>query len=122
MLTSILNSVKKVLGILADDDSFDEDILMHINSAFVTLTQLGIGPELGFTIEDDSITWDAFIGTDKRLSSVKSYIYLRVKLLFDPPQTSYLIDALNQQRLEFEGRLSMYREDTAWQDPNTVLA
>lgn len=122
MITSILTSVKKVLGIPADDESFDEDVLMFINTAFVTLTQLGLGPELGFTIVDDSATWDDFTEADKRLSSVPSYVFLRVKLLFDPPQTSYLIQALNDQRLEIEGRLSMYREDTAWQDPNTVLA
>ena len=121
MEQSILKSVRKVLGFAPDDTSFDEDILMHTNSVFNTLTQLGIGPTDGFSIEDDSVEWDAFIGTDKNLNSVKSYIYLRLRLIFDPPQTSYLIQALNEQRLELESRLNMYREDTAWTDPNTLV-
>jgi hypothetical protein len=119
--TSILDSVKKTLGIDAAYTAFDEDIVMHINSVFSTLTQLGIGPETGFDISDDTATWDAFVGTDKRLNSVKSYVYLRVRLLFDPPATSYLIESLNTQRQELEWRLNAYRESTAWVDPTVVV-
>lgn len=128
MEESILKSVKKVLGIDASYTAFDLDILIHINSVFATLNQLGIGPESGFTIEDDTTLWAAFIGSDKRLSSVKTYVYLKVRLLFDPPATSYLVDAFTKQALELEWRLNAYRESYAWTPPdgdppaeNTVL-
>lgn len=115
---SILSDIKKVLGIEAEYTSFDPDVLMHINTAFSTLNQLGIGPEDGYMIEDDEPTWDAFLGDDLRLNSVKSYVYLRVRLLFDPPATSYLIEAMRKQVEEFEWRLNVYREETAWEDPD----
>jgi hypothetical protein len=115
--TSILNSVKKVVGIDADYDAFDVDILMHINTAFSTLNQLGIGPEAGFAIEDDVPTWDAFLGDDPRLNSVKSYVFLRVRLLFDPPATSYAIEAFQKQITEIEWRLNVKREGESWVDP-----
>lgn len=118
MITSILNSVKKVLGIAEDDESFDEDILMHTNSVFGTLTQLGIGPADGFSIEDADAEWDDFLGTDKNLNPAKSYIYLRLRLIFDPPTTSFVITALDKQREELEWRLNVYREETAWTDPS----
>lgn len=117
MGTSILNSVKKVVGIDADYDAFDVDILMHINTAFSTLNQLGIGPEAGFAIEDDVPTWDAFLGDDPRLNSVKSYVFLRVRLLFDPPATSYAIEAFQKQITEIEWRLNVKREGESWVDP-----
>jgi hypothetical protein len=118
VLTSILTSVKKVLNIDASYTAFDEDILMHINSVFATLTQLGVGPATGFAIEDDTATWDAFLGTDPRLNNVKTYVYLRVRMLFDPPATSYLIDAMTAQIRELEFRMNVYREETAWVDPD----
>lgn len=121
MSNSILTSTKKILGIEATDTDFDIDILMHINSVFATLNQLGIGPEQGFAIEDAVPTWDTFLGTDKRLNSVKTYVYLRVRMLFDPPQTSYLIEALDRQREELEWRLNVYRESTAWTDPSVTV-
>ncbi len=114
MTNSILDSTKKILGIAADYDVFDNDIVMHINSVFSTLNQLGVGPEFGFAIEDDTATWDDFLGTDLRLNNVKTYMYLRVRLLFDPPQTSYLISALKEQFQEIEWRLSVQREADAW--------
>ena len=117
MSDSILTSTKKVLGIVEADESFDDDILMHINSAFVTINQLGIGPEVGFMIEDATPTWDDLLAGDIRLNSIKSYIYVRVRLLFDPPQTSYLIEAMDKQRLEMEYRLGVYRESTGWTPP-----
>jgi hypothetical protein len=115
---SILNSVKKILGIAEDYTAFDVDILMHINTVFATLNQVGVGPVEGFMIEDDTSTWDAFLGTDLRRNNVKTYVYLRVRMLFDPPATSYLIDALKEQYKELEWRLNVYREETAWVDPD----
>lgn len=128
MSSSILTSVKKNLGIEESYTTFDADILMHINSALAILTQLGIGPENGFTVEDATTTWATIIGTDAQLNGVKTLVYLKVRLLFDPPTTGYLIDAMNKQIEEFTWRLSVYREETAWVDPsgtvvttNTVL-
>lgn len=115
---SILTDVKKMLGIDSSYEVFDADILIHINTVFSTLNQLGIGPTTGFMIEDDTAEWDAFLAGDLRLNSVKSYVYLRVRLLFDPPQTSYLIDSQRKQVEEFEWRLNTYREETAWVDPD----
>lgn len=118
MSDSILTSTKKILGMEEDYTAFDFDILTHINSAFSTLTQLGVGPEEGFMIEDATATWDAFLGTDPKLNSVKTYVYLRVRLLFDPPQTSYLIDAFNRQVEELAWRLNVQMEHTIWTDPD----
>lgn len=114
MSNSILVSTKKNLGIAADYTAFDQDIILHINSVFSTLNQLGVGPTYGFQIEDDVATWTDFLHGDPRLNSVKTYVYLRVRLLFDPPSTSYLISALNSQILELEWRLNVQadtRED-----------
>lgn len=117
-MSSILTDVKKALGIDEAYVVFDVDILMHINSVFSTLNQLGIGPENGFAISDATPEWDAFLSTDLRLNSVKTYMYLSVRLLFDPPTTSYMIDSLRHQLKELEWRLNTYREATAWVDPN----
>lgn len=118
METSILQSIKKLLGIPSDYDVFDSDVMTHINSAFSTLTQLGIGPPTGFMIEDDSAEWADFLADDKQLNPVKTYVALRVRQIFDPPQTSYLIDAFNTQIKELEWRLNVYREETGWVDPD----
>jgi len=116
---SILDSVKKNLDIQADYDAFDGQIMMHINSAFATLNQLGIGPDEGFAIEDASATWDEFLGTDPRRNNVKMWVYLKVKVIFDPPTGSYhLIGAMEQQIQELEWRISVKREDEEWVDPN----
>jgi len=117
---SILTSTKKILGLDAAYTAFDEDILMHINSALSTLNQLGIGPDRGLTVPDATTTWDALIGTDARLNSVKTYVYMKVRLIFDPPTTSYMIEAMNKQVSELEWRLNTYREATAWSDPTVV--
>jgi hypothetical protein len=114
---SILEGTKKILGIGADYTAFDHDIITHINSVFFTLNQLGIGPDPGFMIEDDSSEWSEFIGDDLRLNAIKTYVYLRVRLLFDPPTTSYLITAMKEQREELEWRLNVHREETEWVDP-----
>jgi hypothetical protein len=118
VIQSILTSTKKILGIVEADENFDQDVLTHINAVFSTLNQLGIGPEDGYMIEDKTATWDAFLGSDKRLNAVKTYVYLRVRLLFDPPTTSYLISSLQEQLKEIEWRLNVYREGTAWTNPN----
>lgn len=114
MIASILTSTKKVLGIEEGYEAFDEDILMHINSVFSTLNQLGIGPSDGFEVEDKDATWDSFLGDDLRLKSVKSYTYLRVRLMFDPPATSFAINAMQEQIKELEWRINTLREGDSW--------
>jgi len=118
MEQSILKSTKKVLNVGDDDTSFDLDILTHINSAFSNLTDLGVGPAGGFVIEDDTTEWSAYLADDPvKLSKVKTVVYLRVRLLFDPPTVSYLLDAMKQQLQEAEWRLNVNREETEWVDP-----
>lgn len=103
---SILTSIKKLLGIEADYKHFDADLIMHINSVFSILTQLGVGPANGFSITGADKVWSDFIGEDPNLFSlVKSYMHLKVKLLFDPPISSAAIESTNQQIKEFEFRL-----------------
>lgn len=107
-MESILTSIKKLLGIAEDYDHFDADIIMHINTVFTILNQLGVGPSEGFRIEDDTTTWDDYISTDNLLfDSVKSYIHLRVKLLFDPPQSSGTTESYNRIINELEWRLNV---------------
>ncbi len=120
MEQSILTSTKKILGIAEDYTVFDLDIITHINTAFSTLTQLGVGPSPGFMIEDDTAVWEDFIGADLELHAVKSYVFLRVRMLFDPPQTSYLISAQERQIEQLEWRLNVHREASLWVDPNPV--
>lgn len=121
MEQSILTSTKKVLGITEEYTVFDLDIITHINSAFSTLTQLGVGPAEGFMITGADETWDAFIAEDFQYNSVKSYVYLKTRQLFDPPQTSYLISAVERQIQELEWRLNAHREETGWVDPDPDL-
>lgn len=111
---SILDSTKKAVGLSSDYDVYDLDITMHINTAFSTLAQLGVGPEEGFQIVDDTTTWDEYTAQDKERNMVKSYVYLRVRLLFDPPETSYLITAFNDQVKEIEWRLNVHEEGEKW--------
>lgn len=106
-MESILTSVKKMLGITEEYDHFDPDIIMHINSVFMILTQLGVGPSDGFFIEDDTTTWFEFIKDAKKLQAVKSYMYLKVRLLFDPPASSIVAECLKQSAAEFEWRLNV---------------
>lgn len=113
----ILPTIKKLLGIDENDKSFDVDITMHINSALGTLQQLGVGPPDGFAIEDDTATWATFLGTDFSMNPVKTYVYLRVRLLFDPPATSFAIDAYTKQCQELEWRLNARREEQTWVEP-----
>lgn len=110
MQESILTSIKKLLGITADYKHFDTDIIMHINSVFMILMQFGLGPEDGFSISDDSATWSDFIVDKKWLEAVKSYVYLRVRLLFDPPQNGTLMNAMEKQIAEFEWRCMVEKD------------
>jgi hypothetical protein len=109
---SILESVKNALNVPSDYDVFDEQIIMHINSVFSTLRQLGAGPDVGFDITDETATWDTFLGTDKELNAVKTYVCLRVRLLFDPPMMGYLVEALQKQIQELEWRLNVTVDTT----------
>lgn len=106
MSDSILTTTKKVLGIEEDYVDFDVDVILHINSVLSTLNQLGVGTDDGFMILDASPTWVDFFGVDPRLNAIKSYVFLRVRLLFDPPGTSFLINAYQQQIKELEWRLA----------------
>ena len=106
-MESILTSIKKLLGIEEEYTQFDNDIIMHINSVFLNLTQLGVGPAEGFLIEDDTATWEDFIGDSNQLQAVKSYMYLKVKLLFDPPLSSSVIESMNRMIAELEWRLNV---------------
>ena len=106
METSILTSIKKMLGVAEDYTEFDEDIITHINSVFLNLTQLGVGPEEGFMIEDDTAVWEDFIDDSIRLQAVKTYIYLKVKLLFDPPLSSSVTESFARMIAELEWRLN----------------
>jgi hypothetical protein len=122
MEQSILTSTKKILGIAEDYTVFDLDIITHINTAFSTLTQLGVGPADGFMIEDASALWTDFDPIDDNVNynSVRSYVFLKTKQLFDPPTTSYLIDATQKQIEELEWRLNVQREHTHYEDPDPV--
>lgn len=106
-MDSILTSIKKLLGIEASYEHFDSDLIMHINSVFMILTQLGVGPPEGFAVEDSSATWDDYISDAAKLQSVKSYVYLKVKLLFDPPLSGIVVEAMNRMISELEWRLNV---------------
>lgn len=111
-MDSILTSIKKLLGIAEDYEHFDQDLIIHINSVLSVLTQLGVGPSEGFSIEDENATWNDFIPEDKRLSSIRSYVYMKVKLLFDPPLSSSVMESMNRMISEFEWRLNVAAEPT----------
>ena len=106
METSILTSIKKLLGVAEDYSEFDEYIMTHINSVFLNLTQLGVGPEEGFMIEDNTAEWEDFINGSVQLQAVKTYVYLKVRLLFDPPLSSSVTESINRMIAELEWRLN----------------
>lgn len=110
MIDSILTSIKKLLGITEEYTNFDADIIMHINSVFMILNQLGVGPAEGFRIEDDSAAWGDYITETDNLDAVKSYMHLKVKLLFDPPLSSAVMEAMKQTINELEWRLNLGAE------------
>lgn len=109
-MESILTSIKKLLGISEEYEHFDADLIMHINSVFMILTQLGVGPSEGFHITDSNEIWADFIQEPARIELVKSYMYLKVKLLFDPPSSSAVIESMNRMISEFEWRLNVAAE------------
>jgi len=117
MSDSILTSIKQNLGLEDDYTAFDPDIVMYINSALSTLTQLGVGPVEGFSISDKTALWVTFMGSDPRLNAVKTYVTLRVRLLFDPPQSGYAVTMMQEQIKEHEWRLNVQMEHTIWTDP-----
>lgn len=106
-MESILTSVKKMLGITEEYEHFDADLIMHINSVFMILAQLGVGSDEGFSIKGKDEKWEDFMQGDSRLELVKSYLYLKVKLLFDPPLGNAVIEVMNRQIGEFEWRLNI---------------
>lgn len=106
-MESILTSIKKMLGIIEEYEQFDADLIMHINSVFMILNQIGVGPSRGFSIKGEDEIWTDFIPDDSRLELVKSYMHLKVKLIFDPPLGSAVIEVMNRQIQEFEWRLSI---------------
>lgn len=102
-MESILTSIKKLLGYSKEQMDFDTDIIMHINSALSRLNELGVGPIDGFSIYDDIPTWTDFIQDDPKLNDVKTFVYLKVKLVFDPPASASVIASMEREvnRLEF---------------------
>lgn len=109
-MDSILTSVKKMLGITEECKDFDPDIIMHINTVLMILTQLGVGPEEGFFIEDDSSYWDDFVKDLTKLEAIKTYVYMKVRLMFDPPTSSSAMEATNRIVDELEWRLNIAGE------------
>ena len=105
-MDSILNSIKKLLGITEECKDFNQDLIIHINSVFMILNQLGVGPTDGFKITDETNTWNEFISGDQNIESVKTYTYMKVRMMFDPPSSSIIADAMNKQISELEWRLN----------------
>lgn len=104
---SILKTIKKLLGLPEEFDAFDHDLIIHINSVFSTLDQIGVGPTNGFYITDDKATWDQFFNENLPVHNIKTLVYLKVRLIFDPPATSFAITAMENQIKEHEWRLSL---------------
>lgn len=107
---SILTSIKKMLNIDEEFHQFDTDLIININSVFGILNQLGVGPSSGFSINDDSSKWDDFITDDSKMEFVKTYVYLKVKLLFDPPTVGAVMESTNKLINELEWRLNIQAE------------
>ena len=106
-MESILTSIKKMLGIAEEYTQFDADLIMHINSVLSILTQIGVGPSEGFAIEDDVAIWTDFVPANPKLELIKSYTYMKVKLIFDPPLSSSVIESLNRLTSELEWRIQV---------------
>lgn len=110
-MTSILTTIKKLLGIESDYTHFDSDIIIYINSVLMSLNQIGIGPDAGYAITSDTETWSNYLGASTNLEAVKSYIYLKVRLVFDPPSSDSVIKAIERQIQELEWRLNIQGEE-----------
>lgn len=112
---SILDTTKKMLGFDWDYDAFDIDIITHINSTFFTLQQIGVGPEAGFSIMDNTKTWAEYTAGNN-IEAVKSYMYLKVRMIFDPPANSFTLEAMKNSAVEFEWRLNVQTEGVRWRE------
>lgn len=110
-MESILQSIKKLLGMTEDYAAFDADIIIHINSVFMILNQLGVGPTNGFSISDENTVWSDYLPEDnKNFEAVKTYIYLKTRMVFDPPMSSAVMEAMKQMISELEWRLNVEAE------------
>ena len=110
-MESILTSIKKLIGITEDYKHFDTDLIIHINSVFMILSQMGIGPDNGFSISDETTTWNDYLPEgDKNFEAVKTYMYLKTRIVFDPPQSSSTMEAMKQTISELEWRLNVEAE------------
>ena len=107
---SILTSIKKLLGVPEDYEHIDQDIIMHINSVFMILNQIGVGPSDGFSISDKTAIWSDFISDNNKFEAVKSYMHMKVKLMFDPPLQSSVIECMNRMINEMEWRHNVSAE------------
>lgn len=110
MLLSILDSMKDALSVPLEDDGYDEELLMHINTIFFKISQLGVGPETPFVIEDNTSEWTDFISDVSTIAMVKSYMYLELRMLFDPPSNSSLASAMKEQIKEYEWRMNVAKD------------
>lgn len=110
MEESILITIKKMIGVRVDDDAFDVSIISHINTTLMTLNQLGVGPAGGFSISGTEQTWADLLGDATDLETAKTYVYLNVKMLFDPPPSSTTAEAYNRKSAEYEWRLQIQSE------------
>lgn len=111
-MDSILITIKKSLGIVDECEDFDDELILFTNSVFSTLNQLGVGPEKGFSIQDDTANWSDYLNNDLKLEFVKTYVCLNVKLLFDPPSSSTVIEAINRKISELEWRINVAVDNT----------
>lgn len=111
-MESILTTIKLQLGIGADYTHFDQQIMVHINSAFMTLRQLGVGPDKPIIVTSEMDTWDKVLGENESIEAIKLYIALKVRMLFDPPTSSFVLDAMNRQASELEWRLNVQATNT----------
>ena len=114
-MESILTSIKQLLGIGETETHFDMDIIIHINSAFATLNDIGVGPENTFSIVDEKAIWDDFVDDDN-YNQIKTYVYLSVRLLFDPPTSSFVLAAMERQHKELEWRLNVRASNKTTED------
>lgn len=111
-MDSILTSIKRLLGLGAEYTNFDDELVMHINSVLFTLAQIGVGPSTGFSIVDATETWDDYLGLDlpPELEAIKMYIYFKVRLSFDPPSSTFLLESIQRQISELEFRINLQVE------------
>ena len=115
-MESILQSIRKMVLGNSDDTHFDTDIIIHINSVFSDLNEMGVGPETTFSIDDDSTVWSEFTDSDALFNKVKTYMYLRVRLIFDPPTNSSVLAAMERQASELEWRLTVSASNKAMEE------